>query len=235
MKNQYFGDARDYFKYDVLERLATDLADIERLMCLWMLTRPDATGQGKVPFVADPELPELTAFFRERLESEDASQRRATEMRTYFNDRPFGFFSYRDDRDDFGSATREEYFASVPDEALQHAVVFFDPDNGMEPGKATDRHLKFRELKGVVERMDETSVAVVFQYWRRVQGFWTAMAEELSDRLGCAVTYIAEPTLAFYVVAKDSQRRDQVREVLDQIAVRHTPGVSQRRLVSTAG
>jgi len=61
------------------------------------------------------------------------------------------------------------------------------------------------------------------------------MAEELSDKLGCAVTYIAEPTLAFYVVAKDPQRRDQVREVLDKIAVRHTPGVSQRRLVSTAG
>ena len=69
----------------------------------------------------------------------------------------------------------------------------------------------------------------------RVKGFWTAMAEELSDKLGCAVTYIAEPTLAFYVVAKDPQRRDQVREVLDKIAVRHTPGVSQRRLVSTAG
>jgi hypothetical protein len=62
------------------------------------------------------------------------------------------------------------------------------------------------------------------------------MAEELSDQLlGCAVTYIAEPTLAFYVVAKAPQRRDQVREVLEQIAVRHTPGVSRRRLVSTAG
>jgi hypothetical protein len=202
-----------------------------------MLTRPDATGQGKVPFVADPELPKLTAFFRERLESEDASRRRVSEMRTYFKDRPFGFFSYRDDRDDFGWATREEYFASVPDDALQQAVVFFDPDNGMEPpGRATERHLKFRELKGVVGRMDEISVAVVFQYSRRVQGFWTAMAEELSDQLlGCAVTYIAEPTLAFYVVAKAPQRRDQVREVLEQIAVRHTPGVSRRRLVSTAG
>jgi hypothetical protein len=37
-------------------------------------------------------------------------------MRTYFERRPFRFFSYRDDREDFGPATRTEYFASIPDE-----------------------------------------------------------------------------------------------------------------------
>ncbi|MDP9253262.1 MAG: hypothetical protein M3O80_09680, partial [Chloroflexota bacterium] len=169
MKNQYFGDRRDYFKYDVLERLATDLADVDRLTCLWMLTRPDSSGQGRVPFVPDPELPELTAFFGERLDSEDAARRRVTEMRTYFEGRPFRFISYRDDRDDFDSITRSEYFAYVPDEALQHAVVFFDPDNGMEPRRATERHLRFQELESILTRMDETSVAVVFQYWRRVR------------------------------------------------------------------
>lgn len=45
MKNQYFGDRRDYFKYDVLERLATELHEVQRLTCLWMLTPPDGTGQ----------------------------------------------------------------------------------------------------------------------------------------------------------------------------------------------
>jgi hypothetical protein len=44
VKNQYFGDRRDYFKYDVLERLATDLPQVERLTCLWILTRPDSSG-----------------------------------------------------------------------------------------------------------------------------------------------------------------------------------------------
>jgi hypothetical protein len=45
VKQQYFGDARDYFKYDVLERLASDLGMIERLTCLWMLTAPTAPGR----------------------------------------------------------------------------------------------------------------------------------------------------------------------------------------------
>ncbi len=235
MKNQYFGDRRDYFKYDVLERLATDLRDIEQLTSLWMLTRPDSSGQGQVPFVPDPELPELTAFFRERLDSNDAARRRVTEMQTYFKDRPFRFFSYRDDRDDFDSMTRSEYFASVPDEALQHAVVFFDPDNGMEPGRGTERHLRFGELENILGRMDEPSVAVVFQYWRRVRNFWTVMAQELRERLGHPLVYIADPTLAFYVIADSDERRNQVQHVLEQIAIRHTPGISQGRKVSAAG
>jgi hypothetical protein len=36
-----------------------------------MLTRPDSTGKGRVPFVPDQELPAPTAFFRERLDPED--------------------------------------------------------------------------------------------------------------------------------------------------------------------
>jgi hypothetical protein len=183
MKNQYFGDKRDYFKYDVLERLAADMPDVQQLTCVWMLTPPDTTGQGRVPFVADAELPELTAFFRSRLDSGDRDRTRVGEMRAYFEGRPFRFFSYRDDREDFGLSTRAEYFASIPDEALRRSVVFFDPDNGMEPGSGNEKHLRFGELAGVQARMDEASVAVVFQYARRLADFWTFMAKQLRDRL----------------------------------------------------
>jgi hypothetical protein len=235
MKNQYFGDRRDYFKYDVLERLAAELPEIEQLTCLWMLTPPDRTGQGAVPFIPDPELPELTAFFRRRLDSGDARQARVGEMRGYFEDRPFGFFSYRDDREDFGSATRSEYFASIPDEALRRSVVFFDPDIGMEPGRATEKHLRFQELGSALARMDADSVAVVFQYARRVMDFWNLMAREFMRRLNRPVAHIAEATLAFYVLSGSPDRRDAVRELLQRIAARHTPGVTTRRLVGIAG
>ena len=52
MKNQYFGDRRDYFKYDVLERLAADLSQVQWLTCLWMLTAPD--GSARVEFRSFP-------------------------------------------------------------------------------------------------------------------------------------------------------------------------------------
>jgi hypothetical protein len=83
--------------------------------------------------------------------------------------------------------------------------------------------------------MDEISVAVVLQYWRRVRDFWTVIAQELADRLGHPVADIADPTLAFCVIANSEARRDEVLDVLEQIAVRQTPGISHRRLVSAAG
>jgi hypothetical protein len=208
MKNQYFGDKRDYFKYDVLERLAADMPDIQQLTCVWMLTPPDTTGQGRVPFVADPELPELTALFRSCLDSETRDQTRVGEMSAYFEGRPFRFFSYRDNREDFGLASRTEYFASIPDEALRRSVVFFDPDVSMEPGLGNEKHLRFEELASAQARMDEASVAVVFQYARRVTEFWTFMAKQLWDRLHRPLAYIA---------------------------ARHTPGVTACRVVGTAG
>jgi hypothetical protein len=211
VKQQYFGDARDYFKYDVLERLASDLGAIERLTCLWILTAPDGTGQGRVRFIDDPELPELTEFFRERLVANNPLRRRVGEMRSYFANRPFAFVSYRDDRDDFGRGTRAEYFAHVPDEALQRAVVFFDPDVGMEPGRATAKHLRFDELRHILSRMDSTSVAVVFQYRRRVADVWASIASRLSDGLGRPVAYIAEPVLAFYVIVQTRSRLADVQ------------------------
>lgn len=235
MKNQYFGDKRDYLKYDVLERLTTDLPEIDQLTCAWMLTPPDTTGQGRVPFVPDPELPKLTAFFRNRLDSGGPDQTRVAQMRAYFGRRSFRFFSYRDDREDFGLATRTEYFASIPDEALRHSVVFFDPDVGMEPGLWNEKHLRFEELAGILVRMDEASVAVVFQYARRIADFWTLMANQLRDRLHCPLAYIAEPSLAFYVLCGSPPRREATLDVLRGIAARHTPGVRARRVVGTAG
>lgn len=235
MKDQYFGDKRDYFTYDVLERLASDVPDIRQLTCVWMLTPPDATGQGRVPFVPDPELRELTAFFRSRLDSGDRNQTRVGEMRTYFEGRPFRFFSYRDDREDFGRATRTEYFASIPDEALRRSVVFLDPDVGMEPGLGNAKHLRFGELAGVQERMDEPSVAVVLQYARRVTEFWTLMAKQLWERLHRPLAYIAEPPLALYVLTSSSPRREAALDVLRGIAARPAPGVGARRVVGTSG
>ena len=93
MKNQYFGDARDYFKYDVLDRLACDLPEMHGLALLWMLTRSDRTDHGQVAFVPDPELPALTRFFHERLEPRDETRCRVSEMPLYFADRPFSTFS----------------------------------------------------------------------------------------------------------------------------------------------
>jgi len=46
MKNQYFADQNDFFKYDLLLFLAEQLAGIERLSVIWMLTGDDNSQDG---------------------------------------------------------------------------------------------------------------------------------------------------------------------------------------------
>jgi hypothetical protein len=41
--------------------------------------------------------------------------------------------------------------------------------------------------------------------------------------------------LAFYVLTRSPERRDEVREVLERIATRHTPGAANQRFVAIAG
>jgi hypothetical protein len=47
VKNQYFGDRNDYFKYDLLIFLAEELAGIDKLSIIWMLTDKDSSGHGE--------------------------------------------------------------------------------------------------------------------------------------------------------------------------------------------
>lgn len=228
MKDQYFGDGRDYFKYDVLESILEADQDLEQLTCVWMLTRPDGTRQGRVPFVPDPELPELTTFFHEH---QDPVARRVAAMPAYLGRKGLKVFSYRDDRDDFSSLNRSEYFRQIPDGALSRSVVFFDPDNGLEPIRATERHLLFSELRSVLVRMDASSVAVVFQYCRRVAAFWESMGKEIVERLAVTVLWIVEPAVGFYVIPRDPAKSPLLRSTLRKVAGRHTPRGRGHRIV----
>ncbi len=234
LKNQYFGDARDYFKYDVLDRLATDLPGIEVLTCIWMLTRPDSSGEGQVRFIPDEELPALTAFFNERLSPLRGGRRHVSEMADFFATRPYDFYSYRDDADDFGSATREAYFREIPEHILRRAVVFLDPDTGMQPEETlTPKHLRYDELKVVVDHMSDESVAVVFQYQRRVKNWVEKIGQQLADKCLPHVGYIWEPHLAFFLLAKSPSRLSEGLEILRGVAHRTTPGGRLPRGVAT--
>src|ERR1700704_5671714 len=114
-----------------------------------MLTPPDATGQGRVAFVPDPERPEFTRFFRER---QDPTRRRVADMPTYLDRHGHSVFSYRDDRADFSNRARSNYFGDIPATALIASLVFFDPDNGLEPTRASEEHL--RRSTGVSRRVE---------------------------------------------------------------------------------
>ncbi len=231
MKNQYFGDKRDYFKYSLLETLAAEVAGIERLTCIWMLTANTTNNDGRKQFVAHPHHVRLATFLQKRRAKGTGT---VAEMRAYFKRLPFGFFSYGDRPPPyFGTEGRDKYFRDIPDAVLRRSVVFFDPDNGLEPAvTVTPAHLRHEELAEVFGRMDTTSIAVIYQHLPRIQGsvFWPSIATKLHRRLAASVGYIAEGDLAFFVVARDRSELVNVLTVLNKEAAAVAPG-KQHRLV----
>jgi len=215
MKNQYFGDKRDYFKYRLLEALTLGIPGLKQLTCLWMLTRPIENNDGRKPFVADPADSRLAAFLV-RCRAREVHDIRV--MQKYFQSTGCRFFSFRDQpKDYFSRENRSEYFRVVPDAALQRSLVFFDPDNGLEPdGGASSAHLRYQELAQVFSRMDTHSVAVVYQHLPRIKAstFWPTIATRISKQLKRPVAFVADGDLAFYVAPRDPSRFEPVMSVL---------------------
>jgi len=234
MKNQYFGDKRDYFKYGLLEALATGVYGIEQLTCLWMLTPPVANNDGRKAFVPHPKHARLAAFFEACRAAGIAD---VAEMKAYFGNQGFRFFSYGDGSNGyFTLKSRSEYFRAVPDIALRKSLVFFDPDNGLEPtGKATVAHLRYEELGDVFARMDAASIAIIYQHLPRIEGsrFWPEVASALRQKLVRSVAYIADGDLAFFVIPRNQSRMRRIISVLEDQAQFVAPGKPPKRVART--
>lgn len=141
MRYQFFLDARDYVKYALLDDLMDQLR-LKQLTLIWMLTPDVGTTHGSRRPKFDPDRPELSAFFQQ------VPRPHLWQVKDYFTKRGYLCTSYGD-RDDsyFTRANRETYFNSIDDKDLINALVFLDPDNGIEPrGGATPLHVRLDEL-----------------------------------------------------------------------------------------
>jgi len=142
-------------------------------------------------------------------------------MRDYFGGRAYAYYPYGANPDEiFAMGRRAAYFDRVPDEALTDAIVFFDPDNGLEPASAVSAaHLRYEELRSVFIRMDRSSIAVVYQHLPRVRAdlFWPAVASRVARHLGTPVTYVTDRDVSFYVIPRMVGALPTIRDILDRV------------------
>jgi len=203
MKNQYFGDKRDYFKYALLELLMLRHPVFRRLTCVWMLTPDSRNNDGNKPFGVLPGREHLASFL---IDCRLRGVRNVQELRRYFASTGIDYFAYGDDSSQpFGRLTRTSYFRSLPADALRDALVFFDPDNGLAPpGGATAAHIREEELVATFQRMTGNGAAVLYQHLPRVRAatFWPSVVQRLSRLLNTDVAAIAEADVAFLVAPK---------------------------------
>jgi hypothetical protein len=236
MKNQFFGDKRDYFKYALLEAMMEGIPSLRQLTCVWMLTegRPNRHGNQKLVPVHRSEA--LADFLTDRRNQGRLDVR---EIGVYFSGRPYAFNSYGDDPSRPFGASRDRYFGGIPAGWCRSALVFVDPDNGLEPaGRPTSAHITANELGGLYVRLLPPSLVVMYQHLprRSPSVFWPETAERLRSKLGCRISYISEGDFAFFLAPNGDDLESQVDRVLGSLAYPEAlPRRTRQRVVGHSG
>jgi hypothetical protein len=228
LKNQYFGDRRDLFKYDLLLDLIESHGS-NRLAFIPMLTPNDGSGEGRLtPADRRSRRPALFDFLKACLDAGKRDIRKLRELMPQFG---VDYLPFRD-ADWFTQGNRTEYFEAVPSEYLRESVVFFDPDIGLETGtlgymlrQGPEKYLLYPELLTVWSRMPDESVLVVYQHLQnnaqKREGDVLRRINDLTCRLGTVTWAVRWNDLAFLVAVRQATKASQIRTTLCAHAHRH--------------
>ena len=161
MKLQYLGDSKDSFKWDYHDYL-TNALGFKVLNILLMMTPNDKTNDGKTKPDWFPARSEIIDFCNVLRKERDISTIKNLPSITGGK---YNVILHKP-KIHISSNNRELYFKDVVNHKNQ--VVFLDPDNGMEPEKKfNEKHVRYIELKSILEQISEDSVISVFQHFRR--------------------------------------------------------------------
>ena len=213
MKNQYFGDKRDFFKYDLAIELCERIP-LKQLTFIPMLTENDGTEEGKFTNYDCKSMREdLYVFLQNCVKN---GKRNIKELKKYFNNITFIKYTPYGENIIFTHEGRKAYFRDIPQDALKDSVILIDPDNGIEiksMGKGNGhKYIKFSEIKSLWEKMSDNSILVIFQFMPRVtrkeyfNRMWCALKEKLE---GCVPTYISDNQIVLLILPKHDKMKVQ--------------------------
>jgi hypothetical protein len=238
VKNQFFADKHDYFKYDLWLEVAEKLEGIKSLTLIPMLTPGDSTKKGrKVSYAEGKRRKRLYGFLQFCL----APQRRSiTRLREFLCDERFEYHAYRDEDDKgFQDGSWDAYFSAVPREWLCDAAILIDPDIGLEPKRPSQEpeHVTYKDIENVVGRCSGNSVVLVIQFLPKIAHLREKQLNEKSRKLQeqtsslqpdrGPVSWIAEKTnhelgeLAFFAIGVGSETSKRLDKVLRKYAKTH--------------
>ncbi len=225
MKNQYFGDTRDLFKYDLVLEFLLRGELMSRFTFIPMLTEDQPKyGNHRTNYAkakAGTGRRELRDFLATCLEE---GRRDICELKRFVRcsslTRGIHLTIYGEGRF-FSSQSRDKYFAQTNPDLLKRSVILVDPDIGLEVNGMRGReeqYVRYDEVKLLYDMMDEFSVLLLFQFIPRVERapYFSKIIMELGKRVtgDNPVYFISDNQIVFFVLAKSPELDRLVNNVL---------------------
>lgn len=218
MRDQYFGDRKDYVKFDLMLTIC-EQTGIQRFSYIPMLSPNDTTANGSETNYQFIRRRELYDFLQKHVRE---GRRQVFYLREFMREQAKPLYSpYRDEPYLDGEECRHSgnsrvnYFRHIPPDLLNAALIFLDPDTGIEVNHMRFEHeyVLYHDLKGLCERMSEDSILAIFQWaqYRCTHARFEKIAEEVLRRCpsDTCVSWIARCPVGYVFVFKnpDSQAR----------------------------
>ena len=223
MKNQYFGDVRDLFKYDLIQWILKEISSLQ-FTFIPMLTENDPkrgdggkrdfdrAKKGGRPGTHNKELMEFLKKYGDK--------RDFTEIENYFKPNGFEIVIYKG-HEYFDKRMRNKYFEKILEEYLRKSLVFVDPDNGLQIKNSKEKHLLYSEVKALYNRMDDDSILMIFQYFPRARYKYKeyspeGRANKLEEETGDLPIYISDNEIIFFLLTKNEELKSQLEGVIER-------------------
>ncbi len=241
MKNQYFGDIRDLFKYDLIQRILKELGSLQKFTFIPMLTKYDSkSGDGNKRDFARAKKDgrpgtnneRLIGFLKEYGEI-DKDKRDFTKIENYFKSENIEVRIYKDKGHEyFERKARDGYFKNIPGEYLHNPLVFIDPDIGLEVKTWTEKHLLYSEVRELYDRMDEGSILMIYQHFPRARDkhkeyLPPGRSNKLKKVTGDLPIWITDNEIIFFLLTKN----DELKRRLEGIISRYKRDYQKRLII----
>jgi hypothetical protein len=216
MKNQYFGDIRDLFKYDLITEIMKGIRPLQKFTFIPMLTPNDNRNDGNKRNFTEKNAGylnerRLKQFLTQWGHDVSKEKRDFGEIKKYFKEVGIGINIFKENSY-FTKRNRSDYFHKVDDALLSDALIFVDPDNGMEIKNNTERHILYAEMKSFYSSMSENSLLMAIQFKHRItKDYWKEYELErrslaLLSIVDSLPTYIADYEIAFFILSKSLKK-----------------------------
>lgn len=198
-----------------------------------MLTESDDSGEGEIRAYQPDE--RRIGLYRFLQNCRTPADRNVSKLAEYFADRRYRYFAHLDPYcfDESG-----KYFEAVPADRLTSALIFLDPDIGLQVGKPSymrksgiDKYLSDESIFALGKRSSADSVFLLYQHLQKDSTKRHRDLEERANRFRDLLSAdhavcLSHGDLAFIAAARTDEIERRVKEAFVQHAEKHRMKVS---------